>query len=260
MSVRRLQARFDDKWSWGRQNVPMTPEEKFFSDEAAAWAKANRTQIARAIADTVRFPGEEHPVSLFMAGSPGAGKTEAARALVTELGDFLIIDPDELRGLIPGYSGNNSWLVQDAVSRIVERILDVAFQQRQSFLLDGTLSNHGIARRNVQRCLDKKRLVQLIFVYQEPRQAWAFVQAREETEGRKIPPQRFVDQFFGAREVVQLLKHEFGTDIKIDVVLKNIDGSNRMYHANISDLNLVVPLQYSHDDVLHIVESAGGLT
>lgn len=106
----------------------MTPEEKFFSDQATAWAKANRTQIARSIADTARFPGEEQPVSLFMAGSPGAGKTEASRALANELGDFLIIDPDELRGLIPGYSGNNSWLVQDAVSRIVERILDMAFQ------------------------------------------------------------------------------------------------------------------------------------
>jgi UDP-N-acetylglucosamine kinase len=136
-----------------------------------------------------------------MAGSPGAGKTEAARALASEFGDFLIIDPDELRSLIPGYIGSNSWLVQDAVSRIVDRILDKAFQQKQSFLLDGTLSNHGIAQRNVQRCLEKNRLVQLIFVYQEPHQAWTFVQAREEAEGRKIPPQRFVDQFFGAHDV-----------------------------------------------------------
>ena len=63
-------------------------------------------------------------------------KTEAARALAVELGDFLIIDPDDLRQHIPGYNGSNSWLVQEAVSRIVERILDKAFQQNQSFLLD----------------------------------------------------------------------------------------------------------------------------
>ena len=116
----------------------MTPEEQKFSQEASAWARANRTRLAKALTLTARFPGEKTPVSLFMAGSPGAGKTEAARALAVELGDFLIIDPDDLRQHIPGYNGSNSWLVQEAVSRIVERILDKAFQQNQSFLLDGT--------------------------------------------------------------------------------------------------------------------------
>lgn len=233
----------------------MTLEEQQFSYEASRWARANRTRLAKEMTLTARYPGEKTPVSLFMAGSPGAGKTEAARALATELGDFLIIDPDDLRQYIPGYNGSNSWLVQDAVSRIVERILDKAFQQNQSFLLDGTLSNLEIARRNVQRCLSKGRLVQIIFVYQEPIQAWAFVQARELTEGRKIPPQKFVDQFFACREVVTQLKQEFGRNIKIDVILKNIDGTHRMYHANASDLEAVAPLQHTREQVAAIVNS-----
>jgi predicted ABC-type ATPase len=236
----------------------MTPEDELFSEEATRWAKANRTRLANELTATERYPGEQTPVSLFMAGSPGAGKTEAAQALAAELGDFLIVDPDALRKYIPGYNGTNSWLVQDAVSRIVERILDKAIQQSQSFLLDGTLSNHAIAYRNVQRCLSKGRLVQIIFVYQEPIQAWAFVQAREATEGRKIPPLKFVDQFFASRDVVAQLKQEFGRDVKIDVILKNIDGSNRMYHANVSELESVVPLQYDRDQVIKIVNNGGG--
>lgn len=231
----------------------MTLEEQKFSNEATVWAKANRTRLANELTSMARFPGESTPVSLFMAGSPGAGKSEAARALASELGEFLIIDPDDLRQYIPGYAGHNSWLVQDAVSRIVERILDKAFQQKQSFLLDGTLSNHAVARKNVKRCLDKGRLVQVIFVYQEPIQAWTFVQAREATEGRRIPPQKFVDQFFASREVVNLLKQEFCKSIIIDVILKNMDGTNRMYHANVSDIDLVVPLRYDRAQVIEIV-------
>jgi UDP-N-acetylglucosamine kinase len=236
----------------------MTPEEQQFAQAANAWARANRTRLAQALTLTTRYPGEKTPVSLFMAGSPGAGKTEAARALAVELGDFLIIDPDDLRQHIPGYNGSNSWLVQEAVSRIVERILDKTFQQNQSFLLDGTLSNLEITRRNIQRCLNKGRVVQIIFVYQEPVQAWAFVQAREATEGRKIPPQRFVDQFFACREVVAQLKREFGGNVKIDVILKNIDGTHRKYHANVSDLNAVAPLRYTREEVAAIVNSVRG--
>ncbi|MFJ2320055.1 zeta toxin family protein [Pseudomonas sp. NPDC087817] len=54
--------------------------------------------------------------------------------------------------------------------------------------MDGTLSNIEIARKNVQRCLDKGRFVQILYVYQDPRLAWSFVRAREEAEGRRIRP------------------------------------------------------------------------
>lgn len=234
----------------------MTDDEKRISDEALAWARANKKPFGRALSDPKRYPGEEDPVSVFMAGSPGAGKTEVSKALANELGDgFLRIDPDEFRSALPGYNGTNSWLFQGAVSVLLGKVLDFAFDQKQSFLLDGTLSNLKTATENVERALSKGRKILLLYVYQEPLQAWTFVQAREVSEGRNIPPERFVEQFFGARDVVNQLKVKFGTAIQVDVIFKDIDGKNRRFEANISDLNHAAPISYSREDVERIVRS-----
>ncbi|CAN7597528.1 zeta toxin family protein [Variovorax sp. LjRoot84] len=235
--------------------APLTSEEQAVRDEAIQWARANRTKFAADFTNIEKYPGEIAPVALFMAGSPGAGKTEASKALAEEVGSFLRIDPDDFRAFVPGYDGQNSWLVQDAVTMLVERVLDRAFKQKQSFLLDGTLSSLAVADRNVGRCVDRGRSVQIIYVYQEPALAWNFVNARELKEGRRIPPERFVHQFFASRDVVNALKVKFGQSIKIDVIIKDIDGTHRRYHANVSDLNHVAPLQYSKEEVEKIVRS-----
>ena len=63
--------------------------------------------------------------------------------------------------------------------------------------------------------------------------AWEFVQAREASEGRRILPETFVEQYFAAREVVNRLKREYGKDIQIDLLLKNNDNSSRFYRAGV---------------------------
>ncbi|MBF4349020.1 zeta toxin family protein, partial [Vibrio anguillarum] len=144
---------------------------------------------------------EESPASVFMSGSPGAGKTESSKELVASITDdqtqVLRIDPDDLRVEFEDYDGSNSYLFQRAVVTLVERAMDYIFKNDQSFLLDGTLSSYHVAEKNIQRSLDKNRDVLIIFVYQRPELAWEFVNAREKVEGRKILPEHFVEQFFG---------------------------------------------------------------
>lgn len=236
-------------------SLPISAEQQIVIDAAVRWAKANRKVFAAEFTSTGTYPGEKEPVALFMAGSPGAGKTEASRALIKLLGGGLRIDPDEFRKVIPGYSGTNSWLVQRAVSYLVVAVLDRAFKQSQSFLLDGTLSSYEVADKNVQRCVDKGRAVQIIYVYQDPRLAWEFVLAREVQEGRNIPAEQFVQQFFASRECVKALKLKYGDAIKIDVLLKNTDGSSGKYFANVRDLESVVPVQYTEEQVTQLVTS-----
>jgi UDP-N-acetylglucosamine kinase len=235
----------------------MSPEEERLADAAWKFAKQNRTSIARRLADTKTYPGENNPVSVFMAGSPGAGKTEASIELLKEAADdgnmTLRIDPDELRNELPGYGGGNAWLFQRAVVPLVERIFDLALQQKQSFVLDGTLSNYRVAERNIARSLEKGRLAQILYVYQEPASAWRFVQAREKLDGRQIKAEHFVDQYFAARKVVEDLKVKFGSEIKIDLLLKNLDGTRRTYFANVDQIESYVPEKFSRDDVLKIV-------
>ena len=225
--------------------MALTAVEQKICDEAVAYAKANRRAIAKRCTDTHIYLPEEHPVSVYMAGSPGAGKTEASIELIEKLGGTVLrVDPDDLRKELPGYNGENAWLFQRAVSVLVDRMLDVAFDQSQSFLLDGTLTNYDKAVANIERALKKRRRVQVLYVYQEPAQAWDFVQARETLEGRRILPQTFIDQYFGARVVVNRLKRHFGGDIRVDLLLKNIDGTNRTFQNNIDQIDSYVPEKY----------------
>lgn len=46
----------------------MTEEELAIEQRAIAFAKAHRTEIAREIACKQLYPGEEAPISVFMAG------------------------------------------------------------------------------------------------------------------------------------------------------------------------------------------------
>lgn len=231
----------------------MTEEEQKIFDDARAFAKRNGKEIARRLTDRSIFPGEDAPVSVFMAGSPGAGKTEASKELLRKLGDGVLrIDPDDLREHFPEYRGSNSWLFQGGVSLLVEKIQDLALAQRQSFLLDGTLASYSVAEKNIERSLKKGRLVQVLYVYQEPQFAWEFVQARENREGRNIRPEHFVKQYFEARQVVETLKKKFGQELKVDLLIKNIDGSGKVYKANVDQIASHCPEKYTYEQVLEI--------
>ncbi|HYA38314.1 MAG TPA: zeta toxin family protein [Candidatus Methylomirabilis sp.] len=233
--------------------MEMTAEEKRIEEEALAYAKKHRNEMARRLTDPKIFVSEVSPVSVFMAGSPGAGKTEASIELINLKGadgaKVLRIDPDELREEFPGYTGENAWLFQRAVIPIVERIHDLALEQEQSFLLDGTLSSYSVAEKNIQRSLKRGRTVQILYVYQEPQQAWQFVQAREAAEGRRIQPEDFVRQYFAAREVVNRLKAKFGKSIQVDLLMKNNDGSHQFYRAGVDQIDNHIPEKYSVADV-----------
>jgi len=241
--------------------VELTPAETKIQEEAIAYAKSRKHEIAAKLTDRSIFPSEAAPVAVFMAGSPGAGKTESSRELISELESedpkcrVLRVDPDDLRCQFSSYNGRNSHLFQPAISILVSKILDLAHSQRQTFLLDGTLSNVKVARENIDRCIRKKRTVQILYVYQDPVMAWIFVQARESREGRSIPIERFVDQYYAARNVVNTLKVEFGADIKVDLLVKPYDGAERLYRAGIDKIDNHVEEKYDRAELERLLRS-----
>lgn len=223
--------------------MTMTEAETSIAEDAIRFAKANRKTIARRLTDSETYSAESDPVSVFMAGSPGAGKTEASIELIGRFRGWPIlrIDPDELREEFPDYDGGNAWLFQAAVARLVDAVLDQAFHKDLSFVLDGTFASYEVARKNVQRSLDDGRRVQILYVYQDPMLAWGFVQDREAAEGRRIRPEHFVQQYFGAREVVNRLKAELGRAIHVDLLMKNNDNSHRFYMAGVDQIDSHIP-------------------
>jgi predicted ABC-type ATPase len=237
----------------------MTDEGKIIEERAKEFARMNKDVIAKEITNTTIFLSDQFPVSVFMAGSPGAGKTESSVNLIARFTDdghsVLRIDSDDLRSRFPEYTGKNSDLFVGATSIIADKIHDYALKNKQSFVFDGTLSNLERSKDNIRRSLNKGRFVQILYVYQEPLQAWNFVKVREIKDGRKIPRAAFLEQYFRARENVNCLKKEFGGAVKVDLVVKNIDGTDFSYRENIDVVDSHIPEKYTKEDLEKLIIS-----
>lgn len=225
-------------------------------EQAINEARKLKKEIAAQYCNKEKFPSDAEPVSVFMAGSPGAGKTESSQNLIRELSDshsVLRIDADDFRNHLTGYNGSNSSLYQAAASILADYIHDCALDNRQSFVFDGTLSNITKARQNIERSLKRGRFVQIIYVYQDPLQAWEFAKAREVRDGRHVPADSFITQYFQARENANSLKREFGKRIKVDLVIKNIDGTDTAYKENIDQIDSHIPERYSENTLREVI-------
>ncbi len=190
-----------------------------------------------------------HPIAVFMAGTPGAGKTEVAKGVM----EFFEVEPcridaDDFRQLIPGYNGSNSSVVQPAASLAVDKVLDKVFAGKHSFILDGTFAI-GKSVMNIKRALRHGFEVQIYFVYQDPMEAWEFTKIREAKEGRKVPLDTFVDVYFKSRENVKKVKDEFGDRVLLQVIVKSYSKNEEKVYSDVSDLEEVLPILYNKDEL-----------
>jgi len=230
------------------------PKELELHEKAMTFAKANKNKKSIAIKRVDCFPPEEDPVSVFMAGSPGAGKTEVSKSLIKKLEvNILRIDNDELRSEFEGYTGENSHIFQAPSTRLVEALHDRALKRNVSFILDTTLSSYDKAVQNIERSLKRNRTVMIIFVYQDPLQAWNFVTAREAVEGRRVPPSVFVEQFISSQQVVDKLKEKFKKDIKIELLIKNIDGTQKSYYSNVQTISQYLKERFTRKEIEKVI-------
>ncbi len=221
---------------------------------AAEYARTQHKEIVGQV--VANFTTEQYPISIFMAGSPGAGKTEASKALLQERGNVLRIDADELRNHFQscGYTGGNSHLFQKAATRLVHKIHDAALKKKISFLLDGTLSNEKIAKQNIERSLKRSREVFIVFVYQPPKQAWRFVQEREKAEGRCIRLEDFAAKFCASHKVANKMKAEFRKNVTLSLIQKNIDGANKFYEKSIERIDDFIAEKYTEQQIIDEIE------
>jgi UDP-N-acetylglucosamine kinase len=234
----------------------MSDEE--IKNQAYEFAKKNKVYLARELTNKEKYVPDRFPISVFMAGSPGAGKTEFSKSLIQILEkgterSVIRIDGDEIRPLLPGYTGDNSHLFQGAISQVVEKMHDLLLHNNQSFIFDGTFTRYEKAVSNIQRSLDKGRIILIFYVYQKPDVAWKFTQAREEKEGRNIPKSAFIEEFIGARETVQKIGDTFKDKVMIFVVKKDfitnaVESVNNITITK-STVDRYIPETYTRDDL-----------
>ena len=102
-------------------------------DASLLYAKAHKQNfVKRIVADKIMVPDK---VAIFMAGSPGAGKTEVATALAELSDNLCIIDADEFRSQFPDYNGLNSSDFQKGASWLVDHAFTHLLKEGHLFFL-----------------------------------------------------------------------------------------------------------------------------
>lgn len=225
------------------------------SDDAILWVKKNKNLILERFADPKKFPKEEHPLTIFMAGSPGAGKTETAKALIKRLPLPVVhIDADAIRAMIPGFNGTNASVFQAAATVGVEKLHDHVLANGLSVVVDTTFTPFAKAHSNVTRSIKKNRSVVIIYVYQDPIQAWKFAKARELVEGRAIPRLSFIKQFLEAPRSVDRMVAEWRENVQAYVVRKDIlTKKSEEYFELIQKIEDVVQFKYTAAELERLI-------
>lgn len=218
------------------------------SQELVDFVKANKQLFVDAVCQNAQ--PSDNPIAVFMAGTPGAGKTEVAKSIMEFFETAPCrIDADDFRPLIPGYTGTNSDIVQPAASLAVDKVLDVVLAKKYSFILDGTFAiNKSIM--NIKRALRKGFEVHIYFIYQAPVEAWEFTKIRELAEGRSVPITVFVDAYYNSRANVSEVKAEFGNDVLLQVITKSYNENKETVYSDVQDLDKVLPKLYNKDELI----------
>lgn len=208
------------------------------------YAKENKKVLISSITDGKEK--EEEKTAIFMAGSPGAGKTEAAQTLTALNGNLCVIDADKFRELFPGYVGNNSDEFQRGSSLLVDAALDLVLKKGYSFILDGTFATFKV-NQNIERALKKNYNVLVYYVYQDPFIAWDFTKKREEVEGRFVPKERFINAFFQSRKNLMRVKKQFQEKVTINILVKDFQNTISDFLMDIDNVELALPISYTKE-------------
>lgn len=226
----------------------LNEQEQQLADEARAYVKEHRGEIVAKF--VLSIEPAETPVSIFMAGSPGAGKTEFSRRLLERLGGNMVrVDADDVRDMLPQYQGANAYVVHGAAALGVEKIYDFVLKHKLHTLIDGTFQNYDKEVSNIERSLHNARAAEVFYVFQDPLIAWGFTQKREAVEGRNIPKEVFIRTLFAANENVKKIKNTFGDKIVLHVVLKNITNDQEEIFYNIDEVDKYVNIGYTADEL-----------
>ncbi len=254
-------------------STELTKEEIEVCEQACAFIKENKQELIKTfILD--KKPLKLDLVTIFMAGSPGAGKTEFAKRYIpriiqqdnlarilkkqnlkSEDVDQIIvhIDIDEIRRFIPQYTATdidlgtkgNAHVVQKAAAIGLDFVRNYCLDNKISFLHDGTFSNYYTMEEIVNKSIKLGREVHINYIYLDPVTAWENTKAREFFEGRNILKEKFITQYFKSKESVQRIKDKFKEKVKIYLILKNNKDEVEETFFNKPNIDLFLEAKYN---------------
>lgn len=236
----------------------LTPEEEKLKSSAKQWVKTNRRKLIAQFCDLKAYPRATHPITIFMAGTPGAGKTEFSISLLEKFESaFVRIDADDIREMMRaiGYNGANAELFQDAANKAVNILFDYANKKAgQNVLLDGTFS-YGNWRENVERSIAHGRRIEIYYLYQDPVVAWGYVKERERRHGRVVPFEAFVKSYKLSVINVQRAIKDFGKYLTVYFAKNDYTKNIESIAVNVEDVEKLLPAQYTREELYELLHA-----
>jgi len=255
--------------------MQLSNEEQTICDEACRYVESKKDELIN------EFILKKNPlklgfITIFMAGSPGAGKTEFSKRYMPLIFDkkneklikfleqknininsieslFVRIDVDEIREFLPQYKKTdikqgiqgNAHVIQKAAGKGLDILRDYCLSSEISFLHDGTFGNYSTMKEIIKKSINVGREIQIYYLYLDPLEAWEFTKAREYLEGRNIIKEKFIEQYFHSRENVDKIKQEFGDKVKIHCVLKDKQNNVLEIALNHPNIDQFLQTQYT---------------
>ncbi|GAB0174220.1 MAG: hypothetical protein HHAS10_00990 [Candidatus Altimarinota bacterium] len=139
--------------------------------------------------------------AIFLAGAPGAGKSEFLETIFSDLkSNFIVIDIDAYRKMFRGYNGENASEYQKASVRVADKILKYCFHNHLNFIFDGTFRSYEKVKQNLDQCMHYERKVMVTLIFQEPRISFYYTFLRKMYKMRNVPVPVFIDGFYSSIE------------------------------------------------------------
>ncbi len=228
--------------------------------ESIDYVKKNIKLFIEKFADLKAYPPVENPFSIFMAGSPGAGKTEFSTSFDPRIMEYekevpiVRIDADEIKKHILQYNGKNTDSVQYAATIVADKLFDFVQDNDQNVIVDATFANYYKSSQNIERAIKRKRKIGIVYIHQDPIIAWGFTKVRELSEGRPIPKDFFIESYFLAKDNVNKIKELYGKEVKLILVEKNFKNQTAKTHINIDKIDNYLKFKYNKEELNRLLQ------
>lgn len=219
--------------------------------DAIDWAKKHKKGFVRKLIRDAGVSKSNKPTAIFMAGLPGAGKTEFTKNLIAILGIKIIrLDMDEIASQIDTYTPQKADRFRAAASMLLSSTFDKVIHDGYDFIMDGTFGGKS-AIQNIERVLKREYTVKIFYIYQNPMVAWEYTRAREKVEHRAIDRNGFINSYYRTIENLKKIGEIFKGEASVDLVIKDDRNLIKDIKNNISmnDIDNFVNIEYNREEL-----------
>ncbi|AKG36316.1 zeta toxin family protein [Paenibacillus durus] len=165
------------------------------------------------------FPSQEKPIAFLMGGGSASGKSWLRKLICeeqSELGnEFLIIDADEIKELLPEHSEliqkypeQAASVLHDESSDIASKLLDSSAQKSHNLIYDGTMKNYSKYHRIISLLKDYGYIIRIVIADVDIDEAIRRNDERFKATKRLVPKVELINSHVRVAEVFLKLKDQ----------------------------------------------------